>query len=154
DGSELNLIVCALIPSLTIKAPRLKLSSLKIQMANGEQLTEEWARMNLFKICTTLFFAIFATAAAAQYPSKPIRVVVPYAAGGGNDIIARIVTQKISENTGKTFVIENRVGAGGLIGYEFATNAPGDGYTLSASDTGYNILTSLYGANVPWDKAK
>lgn len=109
--------------------------------------------MNLFKITAALLFCLFALGAGAQYPSKPVRIIMAYAAGGGSDIVTRIVAQKLSENTGKTFVVDNRPGAGGRVGYELAAKASGDGYTLVVTDTGYNILPALYGASLPWDSA-
>ncbi len=73
-----------------------------------------------------------AGAAGAQtYPVKPIRIVVAFAPGGPNDILARIVGQKLSEQWGQNLIIENRGGAGGTIGMELASKAPADGYTLS-----------------------
>jgi tripartite-type tricarboxylate transporter receptor subunit TctC len=110
--------------------------------------------MKLFKTIVIVLFSIYAMVADAQeYPSRPVRIIVPYAAGGGNDITTRIVAQKLSENTGKAFVVENRPGAGGRIGYEVVARAPADGYTISVTDTGYNILAALYGATLPWDSA-
>jgi tripartite-type tricarboxylate transporter receptor subunit TctC len=68
-------------------------------------------------------------AAAEDYPSHPVRIVVPFPAGGSNDIVARILAQKLSEKTGQQFFVENRAGAGGNIGAEVVANAA-DGYTL------------------------
>jgi len=77
-------------------------------------------------------FAMFAGAAAAQnYPSRPVKIVVPFPAGGSNDIVARVIAQKLSErNSGQTFFVENRGGAGGNIGAEAVANSDPDGYTL------------------------
>jgi tripartite-type tricarboxylate transporter receptor subunit TctC len=90
-----------------------------------------------------------AASAAAQYPNKPIRIVNPFAAGGGGDIATRMVAQKVSENTGKTLVVENKTGAGGRVGYEAAARATPDGYTIVASDTTYTMIPGLYGG-YPW----
>lgn len=87
--------------------------------------------------------------AVAQYPTKPVRIINPFAEGGGGGISTRIVAQKISENTGKTFVVESRVGAGGRVGYGAVAKSPGDGYTLVASDTTYTMMPALYGG-FPW----
>ena len=65
-----------------------------------------------------------------SYPSRPVRVVVPFAAGGAFDIMARLIGQWLSERLGQQFVIENRPGAGGNIGTEAVVRAPADGYTL------------------------
>jgi tripartite-type tricarboxylate transporter receptor subunit TctC len=68
-------------------------------------------------------------ARAQAYPSRPVRIVVPFAAGGSTDIIARLIGQWLSERLGQQFVIENRPGAGSNIGTEVVVNAPPDGYT-------------------------
>ena len=74
---------------------------------------------------------LFASAAVAQpYPSHPVKIVVPFPAGGSNDIIARIVAQQLTERTGQTFLVENRGGAGGNIGAEAVASSDPDGYTL------------------------
>ena len=83
------------------------------------------------------------TPARAQdrYPSKPVRVVVPFAVGGATDIMARIMGQKMGEILGQTFVVDNRPGAGGNLGSDFVAKAPADGYTLlmaTASSHGAN----------------
>ncbi len=84
-----------------------------------------------------LLAASFAVPAAAQdYPNKPIKVIVPFAAGGGNDIFARLVGQKAGEILGQTLVIENRVGAGGRPAAEWVTQQPHDGYTLFVGASG------------------
>src|SRR5262245_17214794 len=67
---------------------------------------------------------------AQAYPSRPVRIVVPIAAGGNNDIVARRIGQWLSERHGQPFVVENRPGAAGTIGTEAVVKAPGDGYTL------------------------
>jgi tripartite-type tricarboxylate transporter receptor subunit TctC len=87
--------------------------------------------------------------ALAQYPNKPIHIVNPFAAGGSGDIVTRIATQKISENTGKVFVLEAKTGAAGRIGYEAGTRAAPDGYNLTLTDTTYTMMPALHG-NLPW----
>lgn len=93
-----------------------------------------------------------AAIALAQYPSKPVRLVVPFAAGGSGDFVARLITGKLAEQTGRAFVVENRIGAGGRIGYESAAKAPNDGYTLAATDATYTMLPGLYPV-LGWDQA-
>src|SRR5437867_988823 len=82
------------------------------------------------RLMATLF-AVFATAAAAQpFPSKPIRIIVPFPAGATTDIIARLVGQRMQESMGQPVLVENRAGAGGSIGADAVAKAPPDGYTI------------------------
>ncbi len=80
--------------------------------------------------CLAALALLHGNAFAQSYPSKSVMVIVPQAAGGGNDAIARIVAQKLSENLRRQFIINNKVGAGGNIGAQAAAQAPKDGYTL------------------------
>jgi len=88
-----------------------------------------------------------------QYPTKPIRVIVPYAAGGGTDTVARIIGQKLSEQFGISVVIDNRPGAAGIIGSEIVAKAVPDGYTLLVSAGAHAINQSLY-SKLPYDARK
>jgi tripartite-type tricarboxylate transporter receptor subunit TctC len=103
-------------------------------------------------VTITLLLVASTLAAAADYPSKPVRIIVPFAAGGTADIVARIVALKMGENTGTAFVVENKAGAGGRIGYEAGAKSPGDGYTFVATDATYTMLPGLYG-KLAWDQA-
>jgi tripartite-type tricarboxylate transporter receptor subunit TctC len=101
-------------------------------------------------IGTLVLAALFASSArlqaqsdpAANYPNKPIRVIVPFAAGGGNDIFARVVGQKLGEILGQTLVIENRPNAGGRPAAEFVTTQPADGYMLFVGASGVMSIAS------------
>lgn len=99
--------------------------------------------------------ALAAAAAGAQdWPSKPVRVIVPFPAGGATDLVARMVTQKLTENLGQQFFIENRGGAGGLVGSEVAAKATPDGYTLVVGTSGTHAINfSLY-SNPSYDPVK
>ena len=83
--------------------------------------------------------------AQGNYPNKPIHFIVGFAAGGGNDLFARLVVQKFQENTGATAVIENKVGAGGRIAADYAAHQPPDGYTVLVGATGQmSIATAVF----------
>lgn len=103
------------------------------------------------KLCITLALGLSALASAQTYPSKPVKLIVPYAAGGTGDILARLIAQELSKQTGQSFVVENRTGAGGLIGYGAGAKAVGDGYTLVAMDSSYTMFPGLYGERVDWN---
>ena len=85
----------------------------------------------MLRATLVLCAAPFAASAFAQaYPGKPVRIIVPYSAGGGTDIVARAVGQKLSEAWGRSVIVDNRAGASGMIGAEAVAKAPADGYTL------------------------
>jgi tripartite-type tricarboxylate transporter receptor subunit TctC len=96
--------------------------------------------------------ALAAPAAAQEYPTKPVRVVVPFAPGGLNDIAARLFAQHLTERLGKQFVVDNRTGAGGVVGSELVANAPKDGYTLLIASIAHAVNPSLY--KLPYDSIK
>jgi tripartite-type tricarboxylate transporter receptor subunit TctC len=77
-----------------------------------------------------LLAALSAPAQSAEYPSRPLRMIVPYSPGGNADIMARLVGQRLGENLGQQVVIDNRAGANGIIGTELAAKSAADGYTL------------------------
>ena len=81
---------------------------------------------------------------AQAYPSKPVRLIVPLAAGGATDIIARLIGQRLSERLGQPFVIDNRPGAGGNLGTETVVKAQADGYTILMASTSNAINATLY----------
>jgi tripartite-type tricarboxylate transporter receptor subunit TctC len=91
-----------------------------------------------------------AAADAADYPSRPVRWVVPFAPGASNDIIARLLAQKLTENLGQQYVIDNRGGAGGLVGGEIVAKSAPDGYTLLSANPGPNINNILLRKKPPY----
>jgi len=92
-----------------------------------------------------------ALAGAQPYPSKPVRLIIPFPPGASNDIVGRMIATQLSEKLGKPVVVDNRGGAGGLIGTEAAANSPPDGYTLLLVSLGYAFNASLY--KLPYDPA-
>ena len=84
------------------------------------------------------------TASAQQFPTKPIRMVVPFAPGGGTDIIGRQFAARLSESFGQTVAVDNRAGAGGNLGAEIAAKAPADGYTVMVTTNSIAVNVSLY----------
>ena len=87
---------------------------------------------------------------AQQYPSKPIRIVVPWAPGGGTDIVSRTIAQKLNETLGQAAVVDNRAGANGIIGADLVAKAPADGYTVLITIASHAINPTLY-AKLPYD---
>lgn len=92
--------------------------------------------------------------AAANYPNKPVKIVIPFGAGGGNDLFARLVGQRFSELVGQPVVIENKPGAGGRIAAEYVMNQPHDGYTIFVGASGVmSVATAIY-PNLPYHPTK
>jgi len=89
-----------------------------------------------------------------NYPSKPIRVIIPWPAGGGTDIVARIIVQKMSDSMGQPVVIDNRAGASGIIGTELVAKAAPDGYTLLMGNTATNATNASVYKKLPYDPIK
>ena len=100
--------------------------------------------VRLILIVGAFWLAGFGAAQAADYPTRPVRWIVPYPAGGSTDILARIIGQYLSEHLGQQFVIENRPGGGNNIGTEAVVNAQPDGYTLLLVNPAHGINATLY----------
>jgi tripartite-type tricarboxylate transporter receptor subunit TctC len=96
---------------------------------------------------------VCADCVAQTFPARAIRVIVPFAPGGGTDILIRTVSPKLSEALGQQLVIDNRAGGGSTIGSELAAKAPPDGYTLLMVDTSFTTNPSLY-SKLPYDSAR
>ena len=96
---------------------------------------------------------VSATSSAQTYPTRAIRLIVPFAAGGPTDVIARVVAQKLSESLGQQVVTENIPGAGGNTGVAMVAKAPADGYTVLVVSTGFIVNPSMY-AKIPYDPIK
>jgi tripartite-type tricarboxylate transporter receptor subunit TctC len=100
----------------------------------------------LKQIVAALLYAGLAVAGAAhgqQYPVKPVRVIVPFAPGGGSDITARVFSNKLSEYLGQQFVVDNRGGAAGLIGMELTARAPADGYVIMMMSASFSATSAV-----------
>ncbi|MEA3155772.1 MAG: hypothetical protein QOK44_3361 [Betaproteobacteria bacterium] len=103
-----------------------------------------------------LGFAVLAAAASVQvsaqpatYPARPVRLIVPFAPGGGTDASARLIAQKLTESFGKSVVVDNRAGGGGTVGVETAVNATPDGYTMLLISASYATNAAIY--KLPYD---
>src|SRR5688500_12144261 len=101
-----------------------------------------------------LGFALASGAHAQAWPAKPVRVIVPFAPGGGTDIQARLLAKSFHDSMGQTFVIESRAGASGIIGAELAARSPADGYTILFTTASLAVNVTLYGKRVKFDAIK
>lgn len=101
-------------------------------------------RRIVFALIGMLSAASFQGAQAENYPTRPVRVIVGFAPGGGTDLIARFIAQRLADNLGKPFVVENKPGAGGLLGVEAGIRSPADGYTLLMVSGSYAVIPSLH----------
>lgn len=107
------------------------------------------------KQCLFAVLMVLPLGAAAQvWPTKAVRVVVPFAPGGTSDVQGRLIGKKAHENTGQPFVIENRAGAAGMIGSEITARAPADGYTLMFMSAALSVNATLYAARAKFDPVK
>ncbi len=111
-------------------------------------------KLNGFRIAVTAgLLTVAATASAQTYPAKPVRMVIPFAAGGNTDIIGRIFAPKMGEILGQQVIIDNRGGAGGAIGTEMVMRAAPDGYTLLMASAGHTINPAMV-KKLPYDSVK
>jgi tripartite-type tricarboxylate transporter receptor subunit TctC len=97
-----------------------------------------------------VLLALPAAAPAQQFPAKPIRIVSPFAAGGGNDVICRAIAQKLTENMKQQVIVDTRAGANGIVGTEVAARSAPDGYTIVLVPSGHAVNVSLY-RKLPYD---
>jgi len=110
-------------------------------------------RRGVWTVTSCAAAVLLAVAAPAQgqaYPTKPVRMIIPFGAGGATDVVIRIVANKLPEHLGQQVVIDNRTGAGGMIGTDIAAKATPDGYTLLATGTPHAIVPNLY-KKVPYN---
>ena len=108
-------------------------------------------RRNLLASAIALNLSFALPVRAQQYPDKPVRIIVPYPAGGPLDMLARMMGQQLAAQTSRTFLVENKPGAAGNIGSEFVASAPPDGYTLLLSGSNITIAPALYKGTTKFD---
>jgi tripartite-type tricarboxylate transporter receptor subunit TctC len=108
----------------------------------------------IIRVCAVLLGMVALQAMAQSYPVKPVKMIVPFPAGGTTDILGRIVAQKLSERLGQPFIIDNRGGAGGNIGADMVAKSTPDGYTLLVGTVGTNAINASLYAKMPYDTAK
>jgi tripartite-type tricarboxylate transporter receptor subunit TctC len=94
------------------------------------------------------------SARAEQWPTRPVRLVVPFAAGGTTDILARVVAAKVSEEFGQQFIVENKAGAGGNIAADYVAKAEADGYTFVVGTPGTHAINPFVFKNMTYDPVK
>ena len=99
-----------------------------------------------------LLLALTSFAAAQDYPNRPIRLIIPFPPGGSNDVVGRMIATQMSERLGKQVIVDNRAGAGGVVGTEIASKAPPDGYTLLVISLAHAVNPWLY--KLPYDPIK
>jgi len=102
-----------------------------------------FVRKILATSCAAALACASGLASSQQYPVKPVRVIVPFAPGGGSDITARVFSNKLSEFMGQQFVVDNRGGAGGLIGMELTARAPADGYAIMMMSASFSATSAV-----------
>jgi tripartite-type tricarboxylate transporter receptor subunit TctC len=125
------------------------------QQASGQINREEGF---MFRIRFSLFLALVAAhsalSAAAAYPEKPVRLIVPFAAGGATDVLARALSNKFEKALGTNIIVDNRGGGGSTLGAGIAARTPPDGYTLMLTSPSYTFTPTIYGKKLPYDPLK
>lgn len=110
--------------------------------------------MRIIPIIVAAVLALAAAGASAQYPEKPIRIIVPYTAGGTSDILARAIGQQLSESWGQQVLVENRPGANGNIGAALVARSPADGHTVLLADVGALCISASVYTALAYDPAR
>ena len=95
-----------------------------------------WSERLLTIACLLLFVSV----SQAAWPDKPVRVVIPWPPGGSTDVVGRLIAAELTQRTKQQFIIDNRAGAGSIIGLQYAMQQPPDGYTLMLTSTAYGFL--------------
>ena len=110
--------------------------------------------LGLIALTATAITSAFAQEDPAKYPTRPIHIIVGFTPGGGNDIIARIVGQKLSESLGQPVIIENKPGGGAIVATEYVAKSPADGYTLLVGASGAMAINPAVYAKLPYDSIR
>jgi len=110
--------------------------------------------LGLIALAATAITSAFAEEDPAKYPTRPIHIIVGFTPGGGNDIIARIVGQKLSESLGQPVIIENKPGGGAIVATEYVAKSPADGYTLLVGASGAMAINPAVYAKLPYDSIR
>ena len=111
--------------------------------------------MHLIRAALAVLLLSFTAVAHAQWPTKPVRFIVPFPAGGSTDLVGRLIAEHLRQGLGQSFVIDNRAGAGGTTGSDAVAKAAPDGYTmLIGTSSTHAIASGLYGAKLPYDQVK
>src|SRR5690606_20990557 len=105
---------------------------------------------SLMTVCSMLAMCLAQTAPAQDYPTKPIRWIVPYAPGGATDITARIMAPHLTQSLGQQVIVENRAGGAAIPGFDLVAKAPGDGYTWLLANIAFGANPSLF-KKLPFD---
>ncbi len=113
-----------------------------------------WTRASALLLAGTALFSATSHAQDDGYPQKPVRIIVPFAAGGSTDVVARILADKLGQEFKQPFLVENRAGAGGNIGADAVAKSPADGYTLLMATTGVLAINSYLYKNMNYDAAR
>lgn len=125
-----------------------------MQRSSTPDLTASLSRRSAVLIGTALLaLAVDPAFAQSAWPAKPVKIVVPYGPGGAVDVVTRKIAQKLTEQTGQSFYIENKAGGTGTIGAAQVAKAEGDGYTLMANDTTFSLLPHIF-KKLPFDPSQ
>ena len=122
-------------------------SAIRDDAPASEESTLTFARLGFALVAAVASQHV--SAQPATYPVRPVRLIVPFAPGGGTDASARLIAQKLTESFGKSVVVDNRAGGGGTVGVETAVNATPDGYTMLLISASYATNAAIYRLPVP-----
>jgi tripartite-type tricarboxylate transporter receptor subunit TctC len=122
--------------------------------STGPSVKRRWLPSLAAGLLTAAGFTVPVAAQQADWPSRPVRMIVPYAPGGGADIVGRILGQCLSQGLGQPIIVENRAGAGGTIGTDAAAKSPPDGYTIVLHTLSSIVLNNYLYAKLPYDPLK